>query len=376
MLMTAAVMFEQGLAKPYVESQPFKIEEVNLEEPEQGEVLVEVRAGGLCHSDLSQVAGQRKRTLPVVGGHEGAGIVREVGPGVGRLKPGDHVVMSGAPGCGQCRRCGENRPNLCEGSGSARARGLLANGQRRLSYKGDALYHYTGISCFAQFAVTMPDTLIKIDPNVPLDIAALFGCGVVTGAGAVFNAAKVRPGNTVAVIGLGGVGLSAAMAAKMSGASQIIGIDIIDGKFALARELGCTHTFSANSEDLIEVVRDLTGGGVDFVFEVSGSKPAMATAYDITRRGGEIVCVGLGWMEELYQYPHARLVSEEKTLRGTFMGSGNAVGDIQRYLEYFQDGRMPVDRLRSGTMTFDELNRGLDLLDRGETMREVLLPND
>lgn len=198
---------------------------------------------------------------------------------------------------------------------------------------------------------------------------------MVTGAGAVFNAAKVTPGRSVAVIGLGGVGLSAVMAAKISGASQIIGIDIVESKFPLARELGCTHTFSARSEDLAEAVKDLTGGGVDFAFEVSGNESAVASAYEVTRRGGEIVCVGLGALEDLYRYPHSRLVSEEKVVRGSFMGSGNAVGDIPRYVKYFREGRMPVDRLKSGTMKFGDLNKALDLLERGAVMREILLPN-
>ncbi|MER5437695.1 zinc-binding dehydrogenase [Streptomyces sp. NPDC002790] len=375
MRMIAAVMAEQGLPKPYAQSRPFAIEEVELEGPGQGEVLIEVRAGGLCHSDLSQVAGQRKRKLPVVGGHEGAGIVRETGPGVKGLSVGDHVVMSGAPGCGRCRTCGQNRPNLCEGSGSARAQGLLPNGERRLSLNGDALYHYSGLSCFAQYAVVMPDALIRVDPDIPLDVAALFGCGVVTGAGAVFNAAQVPPGRSVAIIGLGGVGLSAVMAARLSGASEIIGVDLVEEKFPLARELGCTHTLSAREAGLAEKVKDLTGGGVDFAFEVSGSEPAVATAFDITRRGGEIVGVGLGVMEDTYRYPHTRLVAEEKVMRGSFMGSGNAIGDIPRYMKYFQEGRMPVDRLMSGTLAFDDLNGALDLLDRGAVMREVLLPN-
>jgi Zn-dependent alcohol dehydrogenase len=375
MRVTAAVMFEQGLPTPYAESQPFKIEDVDLEGPQEGEVLVEVRAGGLCHSDLSQVAGQRKRTTPVVGGHEGAGIVREVGRGVTQLEPGDHVVMTGAPGCGHCRTCGENRPNLCETASASRASGGLATGARRLSFQGGPLYHYSGISSFAQYAVTVPDSLIKIDPSVPLEVAALFGCGVVTGAGAVFNAAKVRPGQNVAVLGLGGVGLNAVMAARISGASKIIGMELVDAKFPLARDLGCTHTLSPAAPDVVDAVRDLTSGGVDYAFEVSGSKAAMATAIDITRRGGEIVCVGLGAIEDMYQYSHARLVSEEKVFRGTFMGSGNAVGDIPRYLKYFQEGRMRVDRLMSGTMTFAELNENLDLLDKGKVTRQVLLPH-
>jgi len=223
--------------------------------------------------------------------------------------------------------------------------------------------------------VTVPGTLIKADPSVPLDVAAMFGCAVVTGAGAVFNSAKVRPGQNVAVFGLGGVGLNSVMAAKISGASVIIGIDINEAKFPLAREVGCTHTYSALDPDLVQAVKDLTQGGVDFAFEISGAKPAMASANAITRKGGEIVCVGLGASGEMYQYAHAALVGEEKAFRGSYMGTGVVERDLPLYLKYFQGGAMPVDRLKSGTMSFEELNRNLDMLDRGEVVRQVLLPN-
>ncbi len=375
MRMTAAVLYEQGLPTPYFESRPFGIEDVELEGPGKDEVLVEVRAAGLCHSDLSQVAGLRKRRLPVVGGHEGAGIVREVGRGVARPKAGDHVVMTVATGCGHCRPCSEIRPALCESVGLSRSQGLLPNGTRRLSRDGHPVYHYSGVSSFAQYAVTVPNTLIGIDPAIPLDVAAMFGCAVVTGAGSVFNAAKLRPGRNVAVFGLGGVGLNAVMAARISGASEIIGIDVNDGKFPLAMELGCTRTLSALDPNLAGVVKDLTRDGVDFAFEISGSKPAMASAIAITRRGGEIVCVGLEASTELYQYAHAALVSEEKVFRGSLMGSGVAERDIPLYLKLYQDGKMPVDRLKSGTIGFDRLNDSLDLLDRGMVVRQILLPN-
>ena len=375
MRMTAAVMYEQGLPKPFVETGPFKIEDVDLDGPGEGEVLVEIRAAGLCHSDLSVVAGLRKRTLPVVGGHEGAGIVREVGPGVVRLKPGDHVVMTVASGCGHCRPCTDIRPALCEGVSESRAQGLLPNGMRRLSRDGNPVYHYSGVSSFAQYAVTLPNTLIKIDPAVPLDVAAMFGCAVVTGAGAVLNSAKLRPGQNVAVFGLGGVGLNAVMAARIAGASEIIGIDVNEAKFPLAMELGCTRTLSARDADLTATVRDLTHGGVDFAFEISGSRAAMVSATAITRKGGQIVCVGLGASTELYQYAHAALVAEEKAFRGSLMGSGVAERDIPLYLKLYQNGRMPVDRLKSNVMDFDQLNGGLDRLDSGEVVRQILLPN-
>jgi alcohol dehydrogenase len=313
--------------------------------------------------------------VPVVGGHEGAGIVREVGRGVTDLEPGDHVVMTVVSGCGHCRPCSESRPVLCESVTGPRTQGLLATGFRRLSYKGEPLNHYSGVSSFAQYAVTVPNSLIKMDKSIPLDVAAMFGCAVVTGAGSVFNAAKVRPGHNVAVFGLGGVGLNAVMAARISGASEIIGIDINESKFPLAMELGCTRTISALDPDIIEKVKDVTQGGVDFAFEISGSKAAMTSANAITRKGGEIICVGLGASNDLYQYAHAALVSEEKVIRGSFMGSCVPDRDIPRYLKFYQDGKMPVDRLKSDTMRFDQLNLSLDLLDRGEVVRQIPLPN-
>ena len=375
MRMTAAVMHAQGLPTPYTESEPFHIEEVDLDGPGEGEVLVEIRAAGLCHSDLSQVAGLSRRTLPVVGGHEGAGIVREVGAGVDWLRVGDHVVMTVATGCGHCRLCADSRGLLCESVAAARGQGLLTNGRRHLSRGAAPYYHYAGISSFAQYAVTVPTSLVRIDPAVPLDVAALFGCAVVTGAGCVFNAAKVRPGQSVAVLGLGGVGLNAVMAARASSASDIIGIDVNPQRFELARELGCTMTLLANDPDLVAQARERSGGGVDFAFEISGSPAAMATANAITRKGGEVVCVGLGSVSQLYQYSHASLVLEEKVFRGTFMGSCVPERDIPRFVRLYQDGKLPVDRVLSGTMGFADLNAGLDRLDRGDAVRQILLPH-
>lgn len=375
MRMTAAIMYEQGLPAPYAESRPLKIEDVELEGPGEGEVLVEVRAAGLCHSDLSQVAGLRKRKLPVVVGHEGAGIVREVGRGVTAFEPGDHVVMTVGSGCGYCPSCVESRPVLCDVVSASRAQGLLMNGYRRLTCRGQAIYHHSGVSSFAQYAVAVPGTLVKADPSMPLDVAAMFGCAVVTGAGAVFNAAKVRPGQNVAVFGLGGVGLNSVMAARISGASEIIGIDINERRFPLAMELGCTRTISALDPKLVETVKDLTRGGVDFAFEISGSQAAMTSAYAITRKGGEIICVGLGASGDLYQYPHTALVSEEKVFRGSLMGSCVPQRDLPLYMKHYQEGRLPVDRLMTGTFTFDELNLNLDLLESGAVLRQVLLPH-
>jgi Zn-dependent alcohol dehydrogenase len=375
MRIKAAVLFEQGLSAPFRQSRPFRLEEVELEGPGEGEVLVKVAAAGLCHSDLTTVMGQRPRTLPVVGGHEGAGVVVEVGRGVRELAPGDHVVMALGVGCGHCSSCYRGRPVLCSQIKRARLEGTLANGARRFVLNGRPIQHYSGISSFAEYTVTMPENLVKIDKCYPLDIAAMFGCAVVTGAGAVFNAAKLRPGYTVVVIGLGGVGLNTVMAARIAGASQIIGIDIDPNKLALGAELGCTTTLLAEpAEALIAKVRDMTDGGSDVVFEVTGRQSAVALAQDITRAGGEIVCIGVAAANAMYSYPHTRTVAEEMVIRGSHMGSGNAHWDIPVYLDYFRQGLMPVDRLKSHSIGLGDLNIALDRLRSGEAVRQIVIP--
>lgn len=376
MRMTAAVMYEQGLPAPYAESQPFRIELVDLEGPGAGEVLVEVRAAGLCHSDLSVVEGLRKRPLPVVGGHEGAGIVREVGAGVKGFVPGDHVAMAAVAGCGLCRTCIAGRPGLCQAVSAARNEGLLATGSRRLRLAdGGRLNHYSGISVYAQYAVVAPQSLIKIDPSVPLDVAALFGCAVVTGAGAVFNSAKVQPGAIVAVIGLGGVGLTAVMAAREAGASRIVAIDVLPSKFDLARAVGATDCIDARDPTAAQQIIDLTNGGVDHAFEISGNLAALDLAQKITARGGETIGVGVGKSTATFTVPHLAWVCEERVFRGSFMGGGIPQNDVPKYADMYLRGRLPVDKLRSDHISFEGLNKGFDLLQTGGTVRQILLPH-
>jgi Zn-dependent alcohol dehydrogenase len=375
MRMKAAVMHEQGLPQPFEQSRPFHIEEVDLDGPGAGEVLVEVRAAGICHSDLSQVKGIRKRKLPVVGGHEAAGIVREIGKGVTRVKVGDHVIMTAVSGCGQCEECRAGFPALCKTVTIPRTQGVLGTGARRLSLNGGPLYHYSGISGFAEYAVTIENSLVPIEHSVPLDVAAMFGCAVVTGAGAVFNTADIRRGKNVAVIGLGGVGLNAVMASKIAGAGMIIAIDMLEEKLSLAKELGATHAFLATTEDLVEKIRELTHGGVQYVFEVSGAKSAMKTAMDILRPRGEVIGIGLGAFDDPYQYNHAGLVAEEKAIRGCFMGSCVPDRDIPRFVGMFTSGQLPVDRLRSDTITLEGINRAFDKLASGQVVRQIILPH-
>lgn len=376
MRITAAVLHEQGLPTPFAQSEPFRVEEVELEGPGADEVLVEVRAAGLCHSDLSVVEGLRQRALPTVGGHEGAGIVREVGRDVRGFVAGDHVAMSAVAGCGRCRACRGGRPGLCKALAPARAEGLLPTGARRLRLSnGDRLNHFSGISAFAQYAVVAHQSLVKIDRQVPFEIAALFGCAVITGAGAVFNSAKVQPGSVVAIIGLGGVGLTAVMAAREARAARVIGIDVLAEKFGLARSVGATDCFDARDPALVEQLLDLTDGGVDHAFESSGHPAAVETAKAITAPGGEVIGIGLGATTSAFSVAQVPWVVEERVYRGSFMGGGSPEADIPKYVDMYLHNRLPVDRLLSERIEFGQLNAGFDRLQGGSVVRQILLPH-
>ena len=376
--MTAAVLFEQGKPRPYAESKPFAIEQVELDPPGPGEILIEVGGGGLCHSDLSTLEGLRPRILPTVGGHEGSGIVREVGEGVTGLAPGDHVVTLFVSSCGSCRYCAEGRPNLCNASLSARTAGTLISGERRLHFtgarRGELLHHYSNLSVYAEYAVVAQSSVVKIDDDVPLDVAALFGCAVMTGVGAVLNTAKVPPGGTMAVVGLGGVGMCALLGGVVAGAARIVAVDVNPDKLGLARQLGATDTALATDQDCVEQVRDLTGGGVDFVIETAGTIKAMQTAYAISARGSTTVSVGLPQPSQLFSFAHSALVSDERTIKGSYMGSCVPKRDIPRFIALYKRGKLPIDRLRSGTVGFDGLNAGFDKLADGAVLRQVLVP--
>jgi Zn-dependent alcohol dehydrogenase len=374
MRMRAAVLRVQGAEPPFTESRPLTVEEVAIEEPGPGEVLVRIEAAGLCHSDLSAITGERPRAVPAVAGHEAAGVVAAVGPGVEGLGPGDHVVMVFVAACGACGFCIDGRPNLCEGSWTARATGTLQTGARRLHSHGEALNHWSGISAFAQYAVVVPGSVVRIDPEIPLDHAAVFGCAVMTGVGAVVNTARVPVGATVAVVGLGGVGLSAVLGAAAAGASRIIAVDTNPAKLELAGCLGATDVVDARDPDAAASVRARLGGGVQFAIEAAGVAPAVELAWEMTGRGGTTVTAGLPPPSHQLAVPLSALVADERVLRGSYMGSCVARRDIPRYLDLYRRGKLPVDRLLSGTVSLDGLNAGFDRLARGETVRDVLLP--
>jgi alcohol dehydrogenase len=375
MKMRAAILTTCGAARPFAQSRPIVVEEIDLDPPGEGEVLVKVGGAGLCHSDLSLINGDRPRPVPMVPGHEGSGEIVEVGPGVHDVKPGDHICFTFNVSCGRCRRCLEGRPYICERAVAPRAAGTLLSGATRLYRNGQPLGHQSGVSCFAEYAVVDRGSVVVIDPTLPLDIAALFGCAVVTGVGAVINTAQIRPGSTVAVVGLGGVGLSGLLGAVLAGAGRIIAIDLADDKLGLARQLGATDTVNAREPDHVTQVRDLTDGGVDYAFDFAGTIPAMETAYLVTRWGGTTVSAGLSPIGRDFAFKQSLLVTEEKTIKGSYMGSCVPVRDIPRFIGLYQQGRLPVDRMVSRRVGLDELNEGFDRLQAVATVRQLLVPH-
>lgn len=374
MRIRAAVLDEIGKPRPYADSRPLSVETLELDPPRDGEVLVRIAAAGLCHSDLSVINGDRPRPTPMALGHEASGVVAEVGPGVTDLEEGDHVVLIFVPSCGHCRPCAEGRPALCEPAAKAGAAGELLGGGKRLHRPdGGDVNHMLGVSCFADHAVVSRRSLVKIDKQVPLEQAALFGCAVQTGVGAVVNTAHVPAGSSVAVIGLGGVGLNALLAAKLSGAAQVVAVDLLDDKLALARQLGATHTVNAGDNDAVEQIKTATDGGVDFAFEMAGVVPALDLAYKVTRRGGTTVTAGLAHPDKRLEIPPVNLVAEERTLKGSYIGSCVPIRDIPRYLTLFRQGQLPVDRLMSERLPLDDINAGMDRLADGESIRQVIV---
>ena len=373
MKIKASVIRQIGLPQPYAQSRPLQVEDVDLEGPGEREVLVRVKAASLCHSDLSTINGDRPRQTPMVLGHEAAGEVVECGPGVHDLKPGDHVVMVFAPSCGECIACQEGHPGRCEPGQKANGAGTLLGGSIRLSQNGQPVYHHVGVSAFAEHAVVNRGSLVKIDASLPFDEAALFGCAVLTGVGAALNTAQIFPGARVGVVGLGGVGLNALFGAKVAGASRIVALDIHDDKLELAKRLGATDTVNAKDADAIQKVQDLTNGGVDFGLEMAGSVQAMELAYRITRRGGTTVTAGLPHPDARWPLQHVNLTAEERTVKGSYVGSCVPPRDMPRYIELYRKGMLPVNKLMSDHITLEQLNEGFDNLASGHTVRQIVM---
>ena len=372
MRIRAAVLDRMGAEAPYAKSKPLRIAELELDPPGRNEILVRVAAAGLCHSDLSVINGDRPRPMPMALGHELAGVVEQLGEDVNDLKVGDHVVMVFMPSCGHCalRR---GRPALCEPGAVANGAGTLLSGARRLHCdRGVTVNHHLGVSGFATHCVVSRRSVVKVDPELPLDEAALFGCAVLTGVGAVVNTGRMMPGQTAAVIGLGGVGLSSVLGAVASGAEKVIAIDLADDKLGLARQIGATHTFNARDPDVVEQVKEATKGGVDFAFEMAGAVRAMETAFNITKRGGTTITAGLPPPNAALSLPLVQMVAEERSVKGSYIGTCVPTRDIPRYVGLYRAGKLPVDRLMSGKLKLEEVNEGFDRLHEGKAVRQVI----
>jgi len=362
-----------GAPPPYAESRPLEVVEVELDPPGPGELLVGVGAAGLCHSDLSVIDGSRPRVMPMALGHEAAGEVVGVGAGVEAFAAGDHVVLAFVPACGECEPCRAGRAALCEPGAAANAAGTLLGGERRLGdLDGAPLNHHLGVSAFAEHIVVAEASAVKVDRELPYELAALFGCAVLTGVGAVVNAARVAPGDRVAVFGLGGVGLSALLGAVLQKATTIVAIDVVAAKLGLALELGATHAVAAGP-DAVEAVRAATGGGADHAIETVGSARVLADAYAATRRGGSTTTVGLPDPSQRLSIPAVSLVAEERTLRGSYLGSSVPARDLPRFIELHRAGRLPVERLLTHRLSLDEVNEGFDRLASGAAVRQAIV---
>jgi Zn-dependent alcohol dehydrogenase len=369
----AAVLHQMHLERPYSTSKPLIIEDVDLDAPGFNEVVVKIKAAGLCHSDLSVIDGNRPRPLPMALGHEAAGEVVELGPGVKSLKLGDHVVFAFLPSCGHCPNCQTGRAALCEPGAQANGAGTLLGGHRRIHKGDDYYYHHLGVSGFAEYAVASVDSLVKIDSEIPFDIAALFGCAVMTGVGAVVNTAQLKLGNSILVVGLGGVGLSAILGAKAAGATKIIAADLNPQKREVAKALGAHYVIDPSKENALQEVMDITGGGVDVAVEFAGAIPALDFAFNAAKRGGTAVTAALPHPNARMSLSPVMLVGQEKSLKGSYLGSCVPSRDIPAYIELYKSGRLAVEKLITHKLKLNEINEGFERLAAGDAIRQVIV---
>jgi len=360
----AAILWEQG--------QPLSVEPAELDAPGPGEVLVEIRAAGVCHSDLHPARGDWPMKTPVVLGHEGAGIVREVGADVTGLRPEDHVVLCWAPACGVCPPCREGRPVLCDRLEKVTYRNKLPSGATRLHARGRDVAPFLGTACFSSFVVVPAEAAIPAPRELALDALAMLGCAVLTGVGAVTNAAQLPGGARVAVIGAGGVGLNVIQGAVIAGCDQIVAIDRRPAPLLLARQFGATHTLEA-PEEIPGAVRELTSGrGVDYVFDTVGSPATLTAALGSARKGGTVVLTGLSRADSQAAFPMFPFVMQEKRLVGSVYGSGQPARDIPRLIALFQEGRLKLRELVARTYTLSGINDALDALANSDGARGVI----
>ncbi len=363
----AAVAWEAG--------KPLEITEIDVEGPRAGEVLVRIVATGVCHTDAFTLSGADPEGLfPAVLGHEGGGIVEEVGAGVTTVKPGDHVIPLYTPECGECSFCTSGKTNLCQAIRVTQGQGLMPDGSSRFSRNGSQIYHYMGTSTFSEYTVLPEIALAKVNPAAPLDKICLLGCGITTGIGAVLNTAKVEPGASVAVFGLGGIGLSVIQGAVMAGAGQIIAIDINPDKFEMARALGATDCINPREHDapIQEVIVDYTSGGVDYSFECIGNVDLMRSALECCHKGwGESIIIGVaGAGQEISTRPFQLVTG--RVWRGTAFGGVKGRTQLPGMVEQYLGGKIKVDEMVTHTLPLDDINKAFDLMHEGKSIRSVI----
>jgi S-(hydroxymethyl)glutathione dehydrogenase/alcohol dehydrogenase len=353
---------------------PLIVRDLQLDRPHEGEVLVRVEAAGVCHSDQHYLAGDLRSPLPVVPGHEGAGVIEAVGPGVTRLAAGQRVCLMWRPRCGQCRYCLVGRPALCEAAGVQAASGGLLDGTTRLRADDTSVHHLMGVSCFAEYCVVSERAVAPVPPGVPIEIAAITGCAVITGVGAVLNAVGRCAGDGIVIFGAGGVGLSSVLGAVLAGANPIIVVDVVAERLAMAKRLGATHTVDAAEQDVPAVIRDIRPGGVEWAIEAIGRPATLTTAIEVLRPGGTLVAVGLGAVGATFDVPLNMLVQREKRVIGSLYGSANPLIDLPRLFQLYLSGLLPLDALAGRRYPLDRINDAFADLAEGSVGRGIVLP--
>lgn len=355
----------------YAFNEPFKIESVELQEPRQGEVLVKLAASGVCHTDLSVQRGIVPMRPPIIIGHEGAGTVEAVGPGVTSVKKGDHVVLTWLYSCGHCRDCSRAKPNLCHSAIKTMMTGVMFDGTTRFTVGGKETRHWVG--SFAEYTVVPEQATVSIRKDVPLEKACLVGCGVMTGVGAAMNTAKVRPGDHVAVFGCGGVGLNVIQGAALCGAEKIIAVDLVENKLRMAEGFGATDLVNASQGDAADQIKRLTDKkGVDYAFEVIGNPDVMQTAFSALRPGGKLVIVGVPQASAQVTLP-AMAFLQEKGVIGSYYGSARFRYDMPRILDLYMAKKLKLDELVSRRLPLEQLNTAMEIMEKGEVARSVIV---
>ncbi len=373
MKIVAAVLDSTSHSRPFTQSAPLTLRALELDPPRPGELLVRIEAAGLCHSDLSVIDGNRPRPLPMALGHEAVATVVAPGdPEDSLFAPGDRIVLSFLPACGECVRCVSGEPYLCARGAAANGAGELLRGGRRLHGDGGAVHHHLGVSAFADHAVVDRRSAVKIDKDIPVEIAALFGCAVLTGVGAVLNSAALRPGESVVIYGLGGVGLAALLGAVAGGGNPVVAVDPLAAKRALALELGAAAAFAPEGAEA--AIAAFLGEKPDIVIETVGKARVLEAAYGLVRRGGRLVTVGLPGPTDMFAMAPVGLVGDHKTIIGSYMGAAVPARDIPRYIGLWRAGRLPVERLLTSVSPLSDINHLFEQLAGGDAIRQIVIP--